>query len=339
VFVAIPGSGIPITAVGELAVTSGESSVLCCTVQDQNAILKKGVLIHKWQPFDIGLAMNAEPLCNDLPRLTSGELIIGRHFGVHTDPAIPEGALTVADNRYGICVVQTAVEWLGPIALDVAAKEVVDYDVECKPIPTLGIDNQPLTLGRTTALPEFAPEMRSISTDCDPRSVARWSDWWFVVNAEHLTDKESPKTYVGRMSSLLKDMIEAMRADFAVDSAFLDDIKALVLDAERLFNTRRATPSDAAAAMIVLDNATLLALGPAPMAPIYPGSTLPSTLFTNPKGELASHLTALRYAVCSERAHPDDLAMCTMDPFVVCALPPIPVGTPAVCPPPPPPPP
>ena len=321
VFVSAPGSGVPLTAIGEVAVTADESSVLCCTVQDPNPFLtgddddsdgdSDSDSDSDRRSFDIGFASNTEPSCIDLPRLDRGELKIPAHFGVHTDPAIADEDLTAADHRYGLCVVQTAVEWLGAVVVDVAASEVVGYDVECKPTPDRGIDNQPLVLARTTDLPEFAQKMRSITSECDPRGSAKWTEWWFVVNAEHLTAIKSSEDYVGGMSEQLRDMIEAMRDDGAVDSAFLETIEAQVEDAEDLFED---SSSDA---MDILDNATIDALTEAPGAFPYFGSAL----FTNPKGELVSHLMALRYAVCSERAHAGDLINCRITSGVEGRLP------------------
>ena len=142
----------------------------------------------------------------------------------------------------------------------------------------------------------------------------RWSEWWVITNAAHLPGMEARKTYVGRMSSVLKDMITAMQLDPAgpVDLSLLSDVKSLVVDAEKLFKSPRRTATEAADAMVVLDDATLRVLRAMGPPDPYPGSPT----FTNPEADLASHLTALRYAVCSELAHATDLPSCAMDPDV-----------------------
>ena len=253
-----------------------------------------------------------------MPQPEPGELIVARHFGVHTE--IPDSQI-VSDYRFGLCVVETDVAWLGPVHLDVDAETIpgLDYSVNCK--IGGGVDNQPLTLGLTTFPPEFtSPRMRATTIECDPRSVARWSTWYFIPNGQHLTGKESSKTYVGRMSSKVKGMIGAMRAEGAVAEFLLDDVKSQLLDAEKLFKGGKATAADAALAMPILDAATVAVLREDPVAPFYPGSAS----FTNPKGQLSSHLMALRYAVCSELAHPSSLGSCFIDPTVEGLLPPLP---------------
>ena len=169
--------------------------------------------------------------------------------------------------------------------------------------------------------------MRSVSTQCDPRSVVKWSQSWIVVNGAHVTGKAAPRTYVSRMFSLAKDLIGAMREDGAIVTTdpLSSDVRSFVEDAEALFRNRRSDDADLVLAMTFLDEATLLAL-----APPSPGLPYVSTsLFDNPKGELVSHLTALRYALCSEFALPLalmdnpslNLGFCNMDGRVVTALP------------------
>jgi hypothetical protein len=212
------------------------------------------------------------------------------------------------------------VNWQGAVFLDTVAQAVVDYPVKCKNTQT--VDNQPLTLALSTDKPEFTfPNMRPITSECDPRGVTRWSTSYFVPNGRHLTGLEDSRTYVGRMFSVLKGMIEAMRQDGSVDSAFLDAVKNLVQQAEAPFSSQNWTQQQAAGAMTVLDNATLLVLEPPDGDPYSPTA---ETFFPNPEGELASHLAAARYAVCSELAYPGNLGECTMDESVVAALPELP---------------
>jgi hypothetical protein len=171
--------------------------------------------------------------------------------------------------------------------------------------------------------------MRAITSECDPRGVTRWSTWYFVVNGQHLTEKEDSKTYVSRMSSVLKNLIEAIRVAGAADQGFLDDIKSLVLQAEELVKTKKSTPEQAEDAMVLLDEATVMALPDLEAVPPDPDPYVPGTSFVNPKGELVSHLAALRYAYCSELASPGAPAgNCKMSQAVVDALPTLPSAPP-----------
>jgi hypothetical protein len=336
-----PDNGVPLSATGEFADNPDglESSVKCCTVRDPRVgagnTKKGGFTAFDWVPFDIGAALStplADPNCVDLPQPLPGELIVDRHFGVHTEN--PD-SIEPDDYRFGLCVVETGVEWRGPVHLDVTAEGIPGlgtggdpdndgYSVNCK-LGEGGVDKQPLSLGLTTFPPEYvAPYMRATTIECDPRSVAKWSTWWVIPNAQHLTGKETSLTYTSRMSADLKNLIEAMRFEFAVAETLLNEVKAYVLAAEDLFKDRKATDSDYVAALMPLDDATIQALIPDPEAPAYPGSFS----FVNPKGELVSHLMALRYAVCSELAHPENLVACEVDAGVESYLPPLPAPPP-----------
>jgi len=323
---AFPGSKASLSATGETAESDGISTVKCCTVRDPRVgagnTNKDGPTAFQWVPFDIGAAMSSPALADadcadpDMPNPGAGALIVPRHFGVHTENL---NSTDPEEYRFGLCVVDTKVEWQGPVAVDVVSLPVVGYPVDCKNPET--VDDQPLTLGLSTDPAEFTyPEMRAITSECDPRGVTRWSTWYFVVNAVHLTGKEASRTYVGRMSSVLKTMIDAMRAEGAAESSFLGDIKGLVVLAEEPYSSNNSKPADFQSSMATLDSATLLAL-----APTDGDGTYSSTdNFENPKGELVSHFAALRYAVCSELAHPTALEHCKMDEFVVTALPTLP---------------
>jgi hypothetical protein len=312
---AYPGSNVPLSAVGEFAETAGTSETRCCTVRDPRVVAGT----FQSGPFDLGAALSSPMLadadCADMPTPDAGTLIVPRYFGVHTEDL---GSTNPEDYRFGVCVVDTTVEWDGPVQVDIVAEPVVGYAVNCKTPPT--VDKQPLTLGLSTDPAEFtSPEMRAITSECDPRGVTRWSTWYFVVNAVHLTGQQDSRTYVSRMAFLLKTMIETMREEGVADSEFLNDVKTLVLNAQAAIGSKKWTQAEAISAMATLDNATLLALTP-------PGDDTysPTTNFSNPKGELVSHLAALRYAVCSEFAHPGNLGLCTMNDMVDGALPELP---------------
>jgi hypothetical protein len=316
---AFPGSNVPLSAAGEEAEEPGISKTGCCTVLDTR--VGNG---NQWGPFDIGDAMGADGACADMfadlgiSAPLPDTLIVPRHFGVHTDPEDED--LTTDDFKFGVCVVDTTAEWDGPVQVDIVAEPVVGYAVNCE--NPEGVDKQPLTLGLSTVPTEFtSPEMRAITSECDPRGVTRWSRWYFVVNAVHLTEQEDSRTYVRRMALVIKNMIETMRQAGVADSAFLNDIKTLVLNAEAAIGSKKWTQAQATSAMDTLDDATLVALTP-------PGDDTysPTASFSNPKGELVSHLAALRYAVCSELAHPHpmDLKACKMDDRVDSRLPTLP---------------
>jgi len=311
---AFPGSNVPLSAAGELAEDDGTSEVRCCTVRDPRVGAGKGQTVtFQWTPFDLGAALSsptlADAACLDMPKPNPGTLIVPRHFSVHTDEL---GSTNPEDYRFGVCVVDTDVEWDGPVQVDIVAEPVVGYAVDCK-TPAV-VDQQPLTLGLSTAPKEFtSPQMRPITSECDPRGVTRWSTWYFVVNAVHLTAKENSRGYVASLFSVLKSMIEEMRKTGAADTTFLKDLKSLVLQAEG-----PSTPP--ASSMTFLDTATLMALTP----PEGQNPYSPNDSFSNPKGELVSHLAALRYAVCSELAWPGALEECRMNEFVDEALPDLP---------------
>lgn len=329
---AFPGGGAALSAAGEEATNDGESSTQCCTIRDPRVgagnIKKDGLTAFDWVPFDIGTAMTstelADEACFDMPQPAAGDLIVPRHFGVHTNPAVPNPV--PADFRFGLCVVNTPVEWKGPVAVDVVATEVegLGYAVDCE--NPASVDEQPLVLGLSMNPSEFtSPLMRAITSECDPRGVTRWSTWYFIVNAQHLTEKEDSKTYVSRMSSVLKNLIEAIRVAGAADQGFLNGIKELVLQAEELVKTKKSTPEQAEDAMVLLDTATVMALPDLEAVPPDPDPYVLGTSFVNPKGELVSHLAALRYAYCSELAFPGETAgNCKMTQAVVDALPTLP---------------
>lgn len=330
---AIPGSDVPLSAAGANALTSGTSSVQCCTVRDWRVgagnTKKEGPLAFKKQSFDIGVAMSnpalADADCADMPKPAPGELVMPRYFGVHTNPLILSRPLEPEDFRFGICVVLTDVLWRGPVFLDVVAENVVGYAVNCS---AESVDKQPITAARTTDRPEFSEEMRSVSSDCDPKGIGKWSTFFFSPNVQHLTDAMTSEVLLSQMSSRLKGLIEAMRAEGAVNSAFLDDVKSFVLDAEKDFKGG-SEKEDPKQALLSLDHATRLALlmTTPPLFDPY-GS---SASFSNPQGELVSHIAALRYGVCSELAFPNSsgnlnnvLNNCEMPVDIVAALPALP---------------
>jgi hypothetical protein len=314
-----PDSTAPISAAGEFAPNTGDSSILCCTVQDPRVgagnVRKDGPNAFNWVDFDIGAALEnpalADENCLDPAFLKPGpgKLIIPRHFGVHTE---------------------------GVIFIDVAAEKIdgINYSVNCN---ATSLDDQPLTLALSTDKPGFtAPNMRATTADCDPRSGDRWSTSYFVGNAERMSEKETSKTYVGRKSSVFKNMMEAMRAEGAVDSSFIDDVKGLLLVAEKLFNRKKSTVDDARDALKLLDDVTRLTLliqtmepgSPSPPAAV-PGPFGSSSNFSNPKGDMVSHALALRYAVCSELAWVGNLLPnCEIADDIVSALPPLPLPPP-----------
>lgn len=282
-------SGVPLSAAGELAKNEGTSEVQCCKVLDTRVSRKKGTLAFSWTSLDLGAAMSSTPGCAAIAP-EPGTLIIPPHFGVHTANL---DSTTPSEYQFGVCVVDTGVDWIGPMQIDVVAEPVVGYNVDCE---TNVVHKQPLVLGLSED--EFtSPEMRAITVECDPRGVTRWSKAFFVVNAVHLADKDQSNGYVARMFTTLRSMIEEMRKQNAVGSTFLKDLTSIVLDAQNPSNS-------ASASMAHLDIATLMALTPDGPDP-YPDPPIGN--FSNPKGELVSHLMALRYAICSEIAHPGDL--------------------------------
>jgi hypothetical protein len=305
---AFPNSGVPLSAAGELANTGGTSTVQCCTVRDPRVSKKKGIINFDWTPFDLGAALGSGD-CAAVPGPGPGALIVPPHFSVHTQQL---NSTTPEDYKFGVCVVDTGVEWIGPMQLDVVAEPVVGYPVDCT---TDVVHKQPLVLGLSEG--EFtSPEMRAITVECDPRTVTRWSKAYFVVNGVHRADKDTSNGYVSRMFTTLRSMIEEMRKQNAVDSTFLKDLTSIVLAAQNPANS-------ASASMAYLDNATLMALTPEGPDPYpYP----PIGNFSNPKGELVSHLMALKYAICSEIAHPGGLkhADCKVNPLVDAVLPQLP---------------
>ena len=311
-------SGVALTAVGDFAPDGGESILICGELLDSRVFLKYGKIRHARVPFDVGLAKNAIAAFADTPTLAAGELVIPEHIHVHTENP---NELDPANHLFALCYVDTFF-WWGVTSVDVDASQVVGFPVACK--PNEGIDRQPLIFARATLPGEFAKEARSISTQCDPRGVANWSQSWILVNVQHATGKSPVMSYVNRMSALLKNMISAMVDDGAIVTTdpLAADVRSLVLDAEMLFQPRRVTFADVLLAMSKLDDASILAL--APPSPGLPYVSTPR--FDNPKGELVSHLTALRYAVCSEIAlglapSGSDLSLCVMRADVVLALP------------------
>ena len=309
---AFPGNGVPLSATGELAKEPGTSTVQCCKVRDPRVSRNKGVIAFDWTPFDLGAALSNPDLadgCADMPKPEAGTLIIPRHFGVHTQDLTSNSP---ADYEFGVCAVDTGVEWVGPMQIDVVAEPVVGYPVNCEADL---VHKQPLVLGLSEN--EFtSPEMRAITIECDPRGVTRWSEAVFVVNGAHLADKDASNGYVARMFTTLRSMIEEMRKQNAVDSTFLKDLTGIVLAAQNPSNS-------ASASMAHLDNATLMALTPDGPDPYTPTA---NSSFSNPKGELVSHLMALRYAICSEFARPGNVKHedCKVNDMVDAALPQLP---------------
>ncbi|MGI9236312.1 MAG: hypothetical protein ACR2QZ_02900, partial [Woeseiaceae bacterium] len=318
-----PDNGVPLLATGEFAVDGGESSIKCCTVRDPRVKLKtrpngSKKIIHKRYPFDIGKAMGTHLAegCEELPQPDRWDLMVPGHFSVHTATA---GSLDLDEYVFGLCVVETGVEWLGAVNLDISAVPAVGYPVDCT---RTGVENQPLTLGLTTDPPEFtAPLMRAVTTECNPRGAAKWSTWYFIPNAVHLTNKLPSRAYVIGRFVVLKLMILSMQLDPGnpVDDALLNSIKSKVTAARNIV----LGPASPDLALPILDDATVDVLTP-PVAPVmgspYPGSSN----FPNPKGELASHLMALRYAVCNELAFVDMPGLCKIDPAVELLLPDLP---------------
>lgn len=316
------GNTVPLTVTGDVAENSAQSSVKCCTVRDPRVKLKtywngSQKIKHKGVPFDIGKAMSsslADSDCADLPQPDRFDLIVPRHFSVHTEV---EGSLDPDDYRFGLCVVETNGIWQGPMHMDVTSEQAVGYPVDCT---RNGVKNQPLTLGLTTFPEEFtAPFMRPVTVECDPRGVAKWSTWYFVPNAVHLTNKLPSKWYVVGRFVVLQLMMGFMEFQGAVESTLINDVQSQVL-AARLLLVGPTTPSEAMAAMSILDDATVEVLTPGPTSSSYPGSGT----FPNPKGELASHLMAVRYAVCNELAFVDMPLECKLRPDVLGLLPPLP---------------
>jgi hypothetical protein len=308
-----PANSAPLSATGD-AGSSGSNMVQCCTVHDWRVgagnTKKDGPLAFKRVPFDFSVAMSADPSCVDMPIPPIGELVATREIGVHLNPDFVDPDLP-QNYRFGICVVLTDVFWTSPIFLDTDAVKVVGFPVTCESGP---VANQPITFARTLNPTEFA-KMRSNSVDCDPRGIGKWSEYWFSPNGVHLDWVESSMVYLSKKSSTLKDMLEAMRLDGAVPSAFVDDLKQQVVDAEKHFKggSKKKDPSNA---LPILDDATLdaLAFG------AY-GST---TQFPVPVAEIVSHIQALRYGICSELVSPGDLVpACELDPDVEAALPPL----------------
>lgn len=316
-----PENGVPLLAVGEFAPESGTSTIKCCTVRDPRVKLKtrwngSQKIIHKGYPFDIGKAMDTHLAvgCGDLPQPGDYELIVPRHFSVHTEE---EGELDPDKYVFGLCVVETEVEWLGAVNLDIDATPAVGYQVECD---RMGVKNQPLTLGLTTFPPEFnAPLMRPVTTECNPRGAPKWSTWYFIPNAVHLTNKLPSKWYVLGRIFVLKLMILSMHfdPDNPVDGALLNSVWSKVNSARNIV----WGPTPASAALPILDTATIEVLTPDVEPPGIYNST---AKFPNPKGELTSHLMALRYAVCNELAFVNMPASCKINDDVDDLLPELP---------------
>lgn len=315
-------NGVPLLATGEVAQNSAQSSVKCCTVRDSRVRLRtyrngSKKITHRWRFFDLGKNMGtslADADCANLPQPPRGDLLIAPHFSVHTEV---EGSLDPNDYRFGVCVVETGVSWQGPMHLDVSSEQAVDYPVDCK---RTGIENQPLTLGLTTFPEEYnAPLVRPVTVECDPRGVAKWSTWYFVPNAVHLPSLWPSKLYVLGRFLVLDLMLGAMDAEGAVETVFLNDVRTQVRSAwfSLIVPT---TPSDAMAQLPTLDDATVAVLTPGPTSASYPGSGS----FPNPKGEIASHLMAVRYAVCNELANVDMPTECRLRADVLALLPPLP---------------
>jgi hypothetical protein len=318
--VAFPDSDVPLSATGEESLNDGTSQVRCCTVRDPRV---DALGIFQPDTVDLGaelsLAANSDcavmhaELGIELP--APNTLIIPRHFGVHTE--VPDSE-EPDDYRFGVCVVETDVEWAGPVQVDIDAEPVIGYKVDCK--TSLPVSDQPLTVSLSTDRPEFtSPHMRAITSECDPRGVTRWSRWYFLVNAVHLIDQLDSRNYVRDMAFTIKTMIEKMRQEGAADSAFLNDVKTMVLSAESSIGAKKWTVAQALSAMNILDDATVLAL-----TPLGDDTYSPTLSFSNPEAELVSHIAALRYAVCSEFAYSGELEHCKMRDDVDDALPGLP---------------
>ena len=325
-----PENGVPLLATGELAGNSAESSLNCgCKIRDPRVYKKtrRGVtkFKHRFKTFDIGAAISnphlASPECADLPSPGPGKLKIPPAFSVHTDPAIAKEDLTLDDFAFGLCLVETGVQWSGVNHFDVNAQDAAGYEVDCK-IPRGGVGKQPLTLGLTTFPEEYtAPFMRPVTIECDPRGAARWSTWYFTPNATHLPRILPSRPYVQARFLVLRGMLFAMGQEGAVEAAFLNSIKSIVRNAQReLIGFRPPTAAEIQASIDGLDQAALEVLGEPPVGFVFPGSGL----FPNPKGELASHVLALRYAVCSELQNVNDLENCQVPGAINALLPPLP---------------
>lgn len=321
---AFPGSTAAFSAAIEKTENGGTSKTQCCTVPDPRIVGAK----FKSEHFDLGFAMQSGDCQAMHTELginppAKNTLIVPRHFR-------PLGS-----DKFGVCVVTTDAGPQGAVALDVRP-EKIDVDgiagpdfaeVDCEG-PT-SIEQQHLVLGLAVTPPEFtSPFMRAITSDCDPRSVTKWSDSYVVANAARVTEKEDSRTYVARMFKKLKELIDAMKGQGAATTDFLQGIKQLVIQADEELKAKTVTPDRAEDAMDILDEATLCALlQPQCLSfPLPPDDPyFPSAKFENPKGELISHLTALRYAVCSELAHDahegDLVPFCEMEPAVFNALP------------------
>lgn len=328
-------ASVPMLATGDLAQNSGQSSIdFGCKIRDPRVYEKtrRGVTRIKfrwWKHFDIGDAIDdpalASPECAELlPGPGPGKLKIPPGFGVYTDPAIADEDLTLDDFVFGLSRIETGVVWSGPIHFDVDATDVAGFSVDCKE-PTGGVPNQPLTLGLSTFPAEYtAPWMRPVTIECDPRGVAKWSTWYYTPNAAHV----SPNFFTSLVSVkarfwILRGLIFALGQDDAVEPTLLDAINTQVVAAHGALgfipNAMQIQNS-----IDGLDTATITVLTPSAdpggPAPAYPGSGL----FPNPKGELASHVMALRYALCSELQNVNNLANCQPIPAVNALLPPLP---------------
>lgn len=323
---AFPGSSAGASAAGEQALTGGTSTINCCTVLDWRVFQSQGQIRQQDTYFDVGDALShpdlADDACANLPAIGRDNLIIDPWFGVHIDPSISNPV--PSDFRFGVCAVETGVEWRGPIFVDAAAPNVVGYQVDCNEDD---LNNQPITMGLPVDPPgDTAPSMRSVSTDCDPRGIDRWSTWFYVVNATHLTDVKASQPYVSIVIRQTLDMIDQIAFDNAADADFLHDLRGLVVAAEIAL---RNTNFDPALAVRLLDDATRLALLIPTMEPGSPSPPLfdpygSSVKVPNPKGDLVSFTSSLRYTVCSELLNPGNLFACKMQPDIVDALPDLP---------------
>jgi hypothetical protein len=337
---AFPESEAALSASITLAVTGGTSETTCCTVRDWRVYKKHGKVKQLPYDLDLGAAMLipylADPEC---AAISPGphKLIVGKEFGVHTDPSIyyPEPS----DHRFGVCVVETEIESLGPVFIDAVAQNVVGYAVDYSPEK---VSEQALTLGLATAPAGFrAPLMRAITSDYDPRGIDRWSTWYFVPNAQHETKIVDEEDYLKKMFERMLSLMADMYSESAVDTDFLIDVGTQVV----LAGKKSIGPSyyrDPAMAVRLLDEATRLALL---IATVEPGSPSPPTSnpygsspsYANPQGDLVSYAAALRYAVCSEQVFPSSPSMpgnvvfnCEMESDIVGALPALPAAPPPI---------
>jgi hypothetical protein len=252
--------------------------------------------------------------CSELPQPDNYDLIVPGHFSVHTEES---DSLDPDDYRFGLCVVETTAPLRGIVHMDIDAEPAVGYPVDCS---RQGVKNQPLALGLTTSPEEFnAPFMRPVTIECDPRAGADWSTWYFIPNAVHLTKKLPSKWYVLGRIAVLKLMIFSMQFDpeNPVDNGLLNSVRSKVNAAR---NIVWGPPSQASAALEPLDQASALVLSEPATSSVYPGSAR----FPDPKGELASHLLALRYAVCSELAFVNMPGSCKVPAAIEALLPPLP---------------